>query len=140
MRATKVYHEPLERAENIEFLWDSVVDELIIDKKVIGARVKNLKSDAISELSLDGLFVSIGRKPATELFSGVLRLDAGGYILADESTKTNIDGVYAVGDVRAKVLRQVVTAVSDGAVAVHFAEEYLAASKPSVPGIITSKR
>lgn len=129
LRATKVYHEPLERAENIEFLWDSVVDELIIDKKVIGARVKDLKSDAISELSLDGLFVSIGRKPATELFSGVLRLDAGGYILADESTKTNIDGVYAVGDVRAKVLRQVVTAVSDGAVAVHFAEEYLAGRK-----------
>ena len=129
LRATKVYHEPLERAKNIEFVWDSVVYDLIIDKKVEGTKIKNLKTDTILELSLDGVFVSIGRKPATELFNGVLELDGGGYILADESTKTNIDGVYAVGDVRAKVLRQVVTAVSDGAVAVHFAEEYLAGIK-----------
>jgi thioredoxin reductase (NADPH) len=72
------------------------------------------------------VFVSIGRSPETEVFSSQLSLDASGYIIADESTKTNIDGVYAVGDVRVKPLRQVVTAVADGAVAVHFAEEYLA--------------
>lgn len=129
LRATKVYHEPLERAKNIEFVWDSVVYDLIIDKKVVGTKIKNLKTDTILELSLDGVFVSIGRTPSTELFSGILSLDEGGYIIADESTKTSIDGVYAVGDVRAKVLRQVVTAVSDGAVAVHFAEEYLAGIK-----------
>ena len=74
---------------------------------------------------IDGLFVSIGRKPATELFSGILELDESGYIVADESTKTCIDGVFAVGDVRTKVLRQVVTAVGDGAVAAHYAEEYI---------------
>ena len=125
LRATKVYHEPLRKAENIEFVWDSVVEDLIIDKKVVGARLKNLKTAEERELLFDGAFVSIGRKPATELFAGALALDEGGYIIADESTKTNIDGVYAVGDVRAKALRQVVTAVSDGAVAVHFAEEYL---------------
>ena len=125
LRATKVYHEPLRKAENIEFVWDSVVEDLIIDKKVVGARLKNLKTGEKRELLFDGAFVSIGRKPATELFAGALALDDGGYIIADESTKTNIDGVYAVGDVRAKALRQVVTAVSDGAVAVHFAEEYL---------------
>ena len=125
LRATKVYHEPLRKAENIEFVWDSVVEDLIIDKKVVGARLKNLKTGEKRELFFDGAFVSIGRKPAAELFAGALALDDGGYIIADESTKTNIDGVYAVGDVRAKALRQVVTAVSDGAIAVHFAEEYL---------------
>ena len=79
----------------------------------------------VSELSCDGIFVSIGRKPATEFLKGVVALDENGYMIADESTKTNIDGVYAVGDARTKVLRQIVTAVSDGAVAVHHAEEYL---------------
>ena len=126
LRATKVYHEPLRKAENIEFVWDSVVEDYIIDKKIVGVRIKNLKTEETRELFVDGLFVSIGRTPSTELFSGVLELDKGGYILADETTKTNIDGVYAVGDIRSKVLRQVVTAVSDGAVAAHFAEEYLA--------------
>ena len=78
-----------------------------------------------SEVMCDGIFVSIGRDPATKLFEGILALDENGYIIADESTKTNIDGVYAVGDVRTKTLRQVVTAVSDGATAAHFAEEYI---------------
>ncbi len=69
---------------------------------------------------------SVGRKPATELVRGQLNLDSAGYIIADESTRTNLPGVYAVGDVRTKALRQVVTAVADGASAAHFAEEYLA--------------
>lgn len=125
LRATKIYHGPLMNAENVEFLWDSVVTDYIVDGRINGVKLKNLKSGEESELALDGVFVSIGRKPATEIFAGKLELDGQGYILADESTKTNIDGVYAVGDVRAKVLRQVVTAVADGAVAVHYAEEYL---------------
>jgi thioredoxin reductase (NADPH) len=87
--------------------------------------VKNLKTEEERELSVDGLFVSIGRKPVTELFGNAFALDEAGYIVADETTKTNIPGVYAVGDVRTKVLRQVITAASDGAVAAHFAEEYL---------------
>ncbi|MDY6016592.1 MAG: FAD-dependent oxidoreductase, partial [Oscillospiraceae bacterium] len=77
------------------------------------------------EIECDGVFVSIGRKPATDFLQGVVALDKNGYIIADESTKTEIDGVYAVGDVRTKPLRQIVTAAADGAVAVHFAEEYL---------------
>ena len=72
------------------------------------------------------MFVSVGRKPATELVRDQIELDSAGYIRADESTRTNIPGVFAVGDVRTKALRQVVTAVADGAVAVHYAEEYLA--------------
>lgn len=125
LRATKIYHEPLSRAENVEFVWNSTVEDYIVDGDIVGAKVKNLKTGEVSELALDGIFVSIGRKPATEIFEGVLELD-GGYIVADESTRTSIAGVYAVGDVRTKALRQVVTAVGDGATAVHYAEEYLA--------------
>ena len=124
LRATKIYHEPLMKAENVEFVWDSAVSDYIVDGRIVGAKIKNLKSGEERELRFDGLFVSIGRKPATELFGG-LALDEAGYIVADETTKTSIPGVYAVGDVRTKALRQVVTAVSDGAVAAHFAEEYL---------------
>ncbi len=124
LRATKIYHDPLLKAENVEFIWDSALRDYIVDGRIKGAIVENLKSGEQSELYFDGLFVSIGRRPATELFSEI-ELDEGGYIVADESTKTNIDGVFAVGDVRTKALRQVVTAVGDGAVAAHFAEEYI---------------
>ena len=125
LKATKIYHEPLLKAENVEFIWDSVVTEFITQDRVTGVKVKNLKTEDINSVNCDGVFISIGRAPATEFLNGKIDIDAYGYIIADESTKTNIDGVYAVGDVRTKALRQVVTAVADGAVAVHFAEEYL---------------
>jgi len=126
LRATKIYHEPLQNAENVEFRWNSTVEELLHDGKLTGVRLKDVRTGEKSILQLDGLFVSIGRKPATALVEGQLELDKGGYIIAGESTETNIPGVYAVGDVRTKQLRQVVTAVADGAVAVHMAEEFLA--------------
>lgn len=129
LRATKVYHDPLMNSKNIEFKWNSVVEALIHDGKLNGVRIKNVKTGEESVISCDAIFISVGRKPATELVEGQLDLDNGGYIVADETTKTNIPGVFAVGDVRTKVLRQVVTAVSDGAVAVHMAEEYLAGGK-----------
>lgn len=126
LRATKIYHEPLMKAENVEFIWNSTVSDYVVDNRISAVKLRNLQSGAESELALDGLFVSIGRKPATELFRHQLSLDDSGYIIADETTQTNLPGVFAVGDVRTKALRQVVTAVGDGAVAVHFAEEYLA--------------
>lgn len=126
LRATKVYHDPLLRAENVEFLWNSTVSALIADERLTGVKVKDVQTGASRELTCDGVFVSIGRKPATDFLAGAVELDALGYVVADESTRTNIEGVYAVGDVRTKPLRQIVTAVSDGAVAVHYAEEYLA--------------
>ena len=127
LRATRIYHEPLMRAENVEFLWDSGVEDYILtDGRITGVKVKNRKTGETAERTCDGVFVSIGRRPNTELFAGQITLDEGGYVVADETTRTNIEGVYAVGDVRTKALRQVVTAVGDGAVAVHFAEEYLA--------------
>ena len=128
LRATKIYHEPLVKAENVEFVWDSAVSDYITDGRVVGARIRNLKTNEETELRFDGLFVSIGRKPATELFTE-LALDGAGYIIADETTRTAIPGVFAVGDVRTKALRQVVTAVSDGTVAAHFAEEFLTIGK-----------
>jgi thioredoxin reductase (NADPH) len=126
LRATKVYHEPLFNASNVDFCWNSVVTELLFNEKLNGLKLQNLKTGTISEIAVDGVFVSIGRKPATELLVGQVNLDKSGYVIAGEDTKTNIDGVFAVGDIRTKSLRQVVTAVADGAVAVHSAEEYLA--------------
>ena len=125
LRATKIYHEPLFNAKNIEFVWNSTVSEILADKKVTGIRVFDSKQNSSREIECDGVFVSIGRKPATDFLGDIINLDKNGYIIAGEDTKTLIDGVFAVGDVRTKHLRQVVTAVSDGAVAVHMAEEYL---------------
>ena len=126
LRATKIYHDPLMKLENVEFLWNSEVSEILADKAVNGLRVRNMVSGEEQELAVDGVFVSIGRKPASQLVADQVELDRGGYIVADESTRTNVPGVYAVGDVRTKVLRQVVTAVADGAMAAHYASEYLA--------------
>ena len=126
LRASKIYHEPLSRVENVEFLWDSRVSELLLDKKLSGLRIENLKSGETVELPVDGLFISIGRSPATDLVRGQVALDENGYILAGEDTKTSLPGVFAAGDIRTKALRQIVTAASDGAVAAHYAEEYLA--------------
>lgn len=129
LRATKIYHQPLQEAENVEFRWNSAVEELLYDGRLTGIRVRNLHTGEEEDISCQGLFVSIGRKPATALVKDQLELDSGGYIIAGETTQTSIPGVYAVGDVRTKLLRQVVTAVSDGAMAVHMAEDYLAEAK-----------
>ena len=129
LRASKIYHETLMKAENVEFCWDSQVTGILSDDKVTGVRIKNINTGDERNLSCDGIFVAIGRKPASELTAGQLDLDERGYIIADESTKTNIPGVFAAGDVRTKVLRQVITAASDGAMAARYAEEYLAGRK-----------
>ena len=129
LRASKIYHETLMKAENVEFCWDSQVTGILSDDKVTGVRIKNINTGDERKLSCDGIFVAIGRKPASELAAGQLDLDERGYIIADESTKTNIPGVFAAGDVRTQVLRQVITAASDGAMAAHYAEEYLAGRK-----------
>ena len=126
LRATKIYHDPILKAENIEFCYNSVVSKIEEENgKVASVSLIDVKTNEKREIECDGVFISIGRKPATDFLQGALELDNSGYIVADESTKTSIDGVFAVGDVRTKTLRQVVTAVADGAVAAHFAEEYL---------------
>ena len=99
---------------------------LLHGDRLTGVRIQNVQTGEETDLAVDGVFVSIGRIPATELVKGQLALDENGYIIADESTETGLPGVYAVGDVRTKPLRQVVTAVADGATAVHMAEAFLA--------------
>ncbi len=129
LRATKIYHERLFNTANIEFCGNNVVTEFIHDGKITGVKLKNTITNELSEITCDGVFISIGRNPVTDLVSGQLNLDKSGYIIADETTKTNLDGVYAAGDVRTKQLRQIVTAVSDGAMAAFSAEEYINMSK-----------
>ncbi len=126
LRAEKIYQEQLKKAENVEIRWNSEVQELLGEARIEGLKLRDVRTGALSELALDGLFVSVGRQPTTELFRGQVALDEQGYLLADESTQTNIPGVYAVGDVRTKALRQVITAAADGAVATHYAQAYLA--------------
>lgn len=122
-RATKIYIDVLDRTQNVEKVTPAVVKEIISDGRVCGVRIE--KNGESSVIACDGVFVSIGRTPSSSIFT-TLSKDEQGYIIAGEDTKTNIDGVYAVGDVRVKPFRQIVTAVSDGATAVHFAEEYIA--------------
>lgn len=129
LRATKIYHEPLMQSNNVEFLWNSTVSELIANERITGIKVKDVNTQDITDIACDGVFVSIGRQPATGFLENSVALDPSGYVIADESTQTNVKGVFAVGDIRTKALRQVVTAASDGAVAVHYAEEYLAETK-----------
>ena len=126
LRAERVYHTPLMTTENVNFEWNSVVTDIIADARVSAVRVKNVNDGSEKEIAVDGVFISIGRAPETSLFKGQIDLDNVGYVIADETTKTNIPGVFAVGDVRTKPVRQIVTAVCDGATASHFAEEYLA--------------
>ena len=129
LRATKVYHEMLMSAPNVEFCWNSTVSALQHGERLTGLRLREVQTGAERDIACDGVFVSVGRVPATEMFREELTLDESGYIVADESTRTRLPGVFAVGDVRTKALRQVVTAVADGAVAVHYAEAYLAESR-----------
>lgn len=125
LRATKVYHDPLLRAQNVEFIKNSIVSDILFDKRVSGLVLKSTANGSESTIECNGVFVSIGRDPNTSLVNGILALDENRYIIADETTKTSIEGVFAIGDVRTKALRQIVTATADGAVAAHFAEEYI---------------
>lgn len=125
LRASKTYMNSLKETDNIEFIWDSIVTEILQNGSVTGVKVKNKKTEEEREIACDGVFVAVGNLPNTGLFQGQIELDEAGYVLADETTQTNIPGVYAVGDMRKKPLRQIVTAVSDGAVASKYAEEYL---------------
>lgn len=124
-RASKVYDAPLRESENIELVLDSVVSELVAEARLNSVVTENLKSGEKRTIECDGIFVSIGRKPATEFLGDTIALDKAGYIIAGESCETTIPGVYAIGDVRTKELRQVVTATADGAIAAHKAEEFI---------------
>lgn len=124
-RAEKIFQKPLMSLPNVEILYNSTIADFLVDDRVVGAKIINVKTNEMTDVLCDGIFVSIGRKPITGFLGESLELDKNGYIIADETTKTSADAVFAVGDVRTKALRQIVTAVADGAVAAHFAQEYI---------------
>lgn len=125
LRATKVYQDAL-FGSSVELVWNSRVTAFLGDKHLSGVEIDDTKTGEKRELSLDGIFVSIGRIPDTGLFEGQVDMDEAGYLIADETTRTNLPGVFAAGDVRTKQLRQVITAAADGAAAAWNAEQYLA--------------
>jgi thioredoxin reductase (NADPH) len=125
LKANKVAQEKLFKTSNVEILWESVVTKLDGENKLEAIEVKNNKDNKEFQLKMDGLFVAIGSTPSTELVKNLVELDKNGYIIADENCKTNVDGIFAIGDIRTKSVRQVLTAAADGAVSIYEAEKYL---------------
>jgi thioredoxin reductase (NADPH) len=132
LRASKIMQDRAFANPKIEFLWDTVVTDIIGDERVEGVRVRNVKSNEDSTLPVTGLFVAIGHRPNTDLFADVLDLDEHGYLVTrDGSTATNVDGVFACGDVQDRVYRQAVTAAGSGCMAAIDAERWLEAVSSS---------
>jgi thioredoxin reductase (NADPH) len=128
LRASKIMQDRALANPKIEFRWDSVVTDILGEERVEGVRVRNLKTDEDTTLPITGLFVAIGHRPNTDLFADVLDVDEHGYLLTrDGSTETNIDGVFACGDVQDRVYRQAVTAAGSGCMAAIDAERWLEA-------------
>ena len=126
LRASKVYRDALEGVENVEILWNSTVSAILHEDTVTGVAVLNKHTGETTSLPCSGVFVAVGTVPESGLFKDQVETDEAGYVLADETTQTSLPGVYAIGDLRKKPLRQVVTAAADGAVAARCIEEYLA--------------
>lgn len=125
-RAAPSQVKKAEARENIEFIKNANISEVIGDGKFVTAvKLTDVNTGAETTVDCSGIFVAVGRIPETSLVQGKLDLDNSGYVVADESTKTSVEGVFAAGDVRTKALRQIVTACADGAMAIHFAEEIL---------------
>jgi len=129
LRAEKILQNKLMANKKIEIIWESVVEEVMGDnepKNVKGLKIKNVKTNNIEELKIDGLFIAIGHDPATQLFKDQLNMDKEGYLLTKtDSTETNIPGVFAAGDVKDKIFRQAVTAAGMGCMSALEAEKYL---------------
>jgi len=123
LRAVNSYLNKLEKAENIEILYNSRVKELVEDGKLTAIKIVDENEE--KHIDVDAIFVAVGRKPETDIFKGIFELDESGYIKAGEMGKTNIEGVFAAGDIRTKELRQIVTAVADGANSAKSAIEYI---------------
>lgn len=123
-RASQVYLKALGES-GVELILNSKIEEILQEKRVVGVLIKDILTGEKKKLSCQGVFVAIGQVPETDVFKKQLKTDETGYIVADETTRTDVPGVFVAGDARAKPLRQIVTAVSDGAVAIKYAEEYL---------------
>ena len=125
LRGTKIYQERALASPKIKFLWNSIVQEIKGDSTVRSINVKNVKTGEIKEVETEGVFLFVGLVPRTQFLKGVVQMDAAGYILTDEDCETSAKGIFAVGDCRKKLLRQIATAVGDGATAAFAAEKFL---------------
>lgn len=125
LRAAKSLQEKLFSLPNVEMVWDSVVDSIEGEEQVDAIRIKNIKDGTVRAISVDGVFVAVGITPDSDLLKGIVKMDEGGYILADESCRTSVPGIFSAGDVRKKPLRQIITAAADGANAITSVEKYL---------------
>ncbi|ANI90393.1 thioredoxin-disulfide reductase [Arachidicoccus ginsenosidimutans] len=126
MRASKVMQDRVKAAENIQIYWNAETDEILGEKKVEGVRIKNILTGEKQEIPLSAFFVAIGHKPNSDIFAGYLQLDDAGYIITQAGTsKTNVAGVFAAGDVQDKIYRQAITAAGSGCMAALDAERYL---------------
>lgn len=128
-RGDQILQDSLNTCENVEIIWDSVAVEVQGTESVTGLKIRNVKNDSESVIRTDGVFIAVGLVPNTERFQELMALDKGGYIIAGEEGITQTPGVFAAGDIRTKKLRQVVTAVADGANAVASAQHYLMTNK-----------
>ncbi len=125
LRAAQVLQEAAFKNDKIEFIWDSVVEEIIGKDGVEAIRIKNVKDNSEKTLSVEGIFVAVGIVPHTDLVKGKIALSEQGYVETDDTMQTSKPGVFAAGDCREKILRQVITAASDGATAAYATERYI---------------
>jgi thioredoxin reductase (NADPH) len=140
-RASQIMTDRAEASEGIEFVLDSVVEEVLGDGLVTGVVVRNLKTDERTEIPADGFFVAIGHDPTTELFKGQLDMDESGYLVTKGKTsETNVPGVFAAGDVQDHVYRQAVTAAGSGCMAALDAERWLAAERGRLADALAAPR
>ena len=135
LRAQKIIQERAFKNPRMEFIWDTVVQEIHGDGKIEKLELVNRKTRAISFLPVDGIFIYVGILPNCELFESRLKLDNGGFVITDDHMQTNVPGIYAAGDIRSTVLRQVVTATSDGAVAAWSAEKWIIENYDQIEGL-----
>ncbi|MBU0650967.1 thioredoxin-disulfide reductase [bacterium] len=125
LRAAKIIQERVFENEKIEIVWDSVITEILGDKKVSGVKIKNVKTEKISEDVCDGVFIFVGYNPNTAFVKNLVKLDEGGHIVTDAKMKTSVVGMFACGDCRNTPLKQIITACGDGAIAGDSAQKYL---------------
>ncbi|MFQ5456008.1 MAG: thioredoxin-disulfide reductase [Nitrospirota bacterium] len=125
LRASKIMQEKAFKNEKMEFIWDSIVEEIIGDEIVSGAKIKNLKTSSVTEQKCDGIFIAIGHTPNTQLFTGQIDMDEKGYIIVKDKTRTGVKGVFAAGDVQDHRYRQAITAAGSGCMAAIDAERFI---------------
>ena len=125
LRGAKILQDNLMSLPNVEIIWDSVVQEICGEEQVEGVKIWNKKTEEASEIKVDGIFIAVGIHPNTECFAGLVEMDKNGYIVAGETCETSVPGIFVAGDTRTKELRQIITAVADGANAINSVQKYL---------------